>query len=131
MGGEKELTTRRQRILLFLREVLLTDLIVLAVTLAISWFLHRTTWYLFAEGLTIAGAAIMIFGAAGPLGFWNQTRSVPYQYGSMHTGVDVYDRIRAENKEAEISYRFMYLMFVAGSLLILLSILIHRFTDIR
>jgi hypothetical protein len=129
MSEDKGYATPRQKALVFVREVLLTVAVVFVLTAVVSYLLHRTTWYLFAEGLTIAGAAVSVFGAAGPLGFWNQTRSLSYQFGSLHTGVDVYERIRNEDAEAKISYRFMYLFVSAGALLIAIAILIHRIVD--
>lgn len=129
MSEDRGLSTPRQNLIVFIREVIITVVIVFILTYAVSYYLHRTTWYLFAEGLTLAGAAVAIFGAAGPLGFWNQTRSVRYQYGSMHTGVDLYERIRNENAEAQISYRFMYMFVSSGAVLLLIAILIHRIVD--
>lgn len=125
MGGDKE-ATPKQNFLIFVREAVLTAGIGILIAAVLSYWLKRMSWYQFAEILTLVGAAIMVFGAAGPLGFWNQTRSLKYQYGVMHTGVDVYERIRDNNKEAQISYRFMYLFMTAGGLLILLAILIHQ-----
>lgn len=129
MSEDRGLSTPRQNLIVFVREVFITVVVVFILTFVVSYFLHRTTWYLFAEGLTLAGAAVAVFGGAGPLGFWNQTRSVKFQYGSQHTGVDLYERIRNQNAEAQISYRFMYMFVSSGVLLILIAILIHRIVD--
>jgi hypothetical protein len=106
-------------VLLFLREVLFIDLIALALTALVSFLLQRATWYQFAETLTIAGAIVMVFGAAGSLGSSNP-RLARGQFRPMDNR-DVYTR----KKETQASYHFMFVTFTAGAGLILLSVLIH------
>lgn len=110
----------------YLKDVLIIEAVAVGLTIVVGLFLHWRTLYQFAEGLTWAGALVLVAGASGPLGFWRQTRSLPYQYASTRTDVELYDRIRNDSQEAVISYRYMYLFFFAGSLLLLAAISIHK-----
>lgn len=127
MGTEKLRPSSQQNFTSYLRDVLVVVLVAVAATgligrLLLGW----GDWYQFAEGLVIAAAVVLLVGASGPLGYWRQTRSLPYQYASTRTDVELYDRIRSENREASHVYRFMYIFFGAGLVMIALSMLIHR-----
>jgi hypothetical protein len=125
--AEKENSFSKQNLKIFFRDAFFVVFVAVAATALLGYFaFHWTTWYQFAEGLTWAGALVLAVGASGPLGFWRQTRSLPYQYASTRTDVELYDRMRNENREAQHVYRFMYLFFASGLLTIGLAILIHR-----
>lgn len=127
MGTEKPRPSSQQNFASYLRDVLVVVLAAVAVTgligrLLLGW----SGWYQFAEGLVMAAAVVLLIGASGPLGYWRQTRSLPYQFASTRTDVELYDRIRNENREATHVYRFMYIFFGAGVAMIGLSMLVHR-----
>jgi hypothetical protein len=111
----------------YARDVVFLDGVLLILTAVVCYLIGWRTLYQYAEGLMWAGAIVIGIGATSPLGFWEQTRSLPYQYASTSMGEDVHSRIRRENKDAVRSYAYMYLMFFAGVFLIGLSILIHQF----
>jgi hypothetical protein len=110
----------------YARDVVFLDAVLLILTAVICYLIGWRTLYQYAEGLMWAGAIVIGVGATSPLGFWAQTRSLPYQYASTAIGEEVYSRIRRENKDAVRSYAYMFLLFFAGVFLIALSILIHQ-----
>jgi hypothetical protein len=111
----------------YARDVVFLDGVLLILTAVVCYLIGWRTLYQYAEGLMWAGSIVIGIGATSPLGFWAQTRSLPYQYASTSMGEEVYSRIRRENKDAVRSYAYMYLLFFAGVFLIGLSILIHQF----
>jgi hypothetical protein len=127
MGTAKEAKSSSQNFKSYVGDVLIVLLIAVAITGLVGRFLLGwTAWYQFAEGLTLGAALVMMIGASGPMGYWRQTRSLPYQYASTRTDVELYDRMRNENREAKNVYSFMYVFFGAGLAMIGLAMLIHR-----
>lgn len=110
----------------YLRDLLFIEAGLLVLTIIICYLIGWRSLYQFAEGLTWAGAIVALFGASAPLGFWRQTRSLPYQYASTRTEEELYTRIRRDHKEGEKAYAYMFLFFFAGVIAILLSVLVHN-----
>ncbi|MGH2582139.1 MAG: hypothetical protein ACRDFQ_04505 [Anaerolineales bacterium] len=109
----------------YIRDIVIIFLAILFFTTLIGLVIGWRSLYQFAEGLVWGAAIVMLLGAAGPMGFWRQTRSLPYQYASTRTDEELFERIRRQHKEGEKSYAFMYIFFFAGLIALGLSILIH------
>ena len=115
----------RRTVFEYLRDIVIIDAAILFFTILIGLVIGWRSLYQFAEGLVWGAAVVMLLGAAGPMGFWRQTRSLPYQYASTRTDEELFERIRRQHKEGERSYAFMYVFFFAGLVALGISILIH------
>lgn len=116
----------KQNVLEYLRDLAFVVAGLLLLTIVVCYLIGWRSWFQFAEGLTWAGAFTALFGASAPLGFWRQTRSLPYQYASIRTDEELYERIRRDNKEGEKAYAYMFLFFFAGLIIILFAVLVHN-----
>lgn len=82
----------------------------------------------FANGLILAGAAVITFGFFSFYGGWQQTHGFHYQYGASAGPDGGPERARLAYGERSQGYRFMLQAAVAGLLPILLGALLQLAT---
>jgi len=101
--------------------VIIVELIILAVVGVIVWRMGWNTVDQFAQTLHYAGMLVIGLGFFGIKGNWDATRSFEYQYSLSVTEQSSTQRTQQTLIDFAESYRFMLVMFSAGTISVLVG----------
>ena len=104
----------RKIIIRYVGYIILIELLILALVGIIGWRAGWSSWGEFRNGAQIAG----ILGVKGS---WDGSRSFGYLYSLSTTDPKSWERIQQTLVDFAQSYVFMLVMFITGSLSILIG----------
>ncbi|MDF1499002.1 MAG: hypothetical protein P1P76_00810 [Anaerolineales bacterium] len=99
------------------------SLILFACTFVIFWFFSEHSLLELSNYLFLGGAISILFGLILLAGGWGSTKSFSYQYGSSAGPDDLRERARHTFLDLLALYDLTAQIWLAGTILILLSIL--------
>jgi hypothetical protein len=122
-----KMQTFAQAVTRYAMRILIWLAFLLPALAVLDFFIGWRTMFLYAESLFILGGGLTAIGALSTMGHWTQGRNFKYQYASSVSDANLAERAQIEKRDDEATYAFSTLAIASGSILILLSILIHQF----
>ena len=111
----------RKIIIRYVGYIILIELLILALVGIIGWRAGWSSWGEFRNVAQIAGILVIGIGFMGVKGSWDGSRSFGYQYSLSTTDPKSWERIQQTLVDFAQSYVFMLVMFITGSLSILIG----------
>lgn len=106
--------------------ILFIDLIVSLIVGLICWLCGWRSSYYYGNGLFIAGAFIVVLGCLSVIGSHSTAGDLEYQNVRTTSAEGISKRFQQDLQLIAGSYHFLIVTSIAGLILIVLSVVVHR-----